>query len=205
MDASHSRANLLTMPAELRNRIYELVLSADKGIECPDGTHMIEIASPSDEDSWTDEGWQPAYFSTKGWCTQPPLTRVSRQVRAETLPVYLGVNIFVIYVEGNCHLNVGDSEHWFRSMPKMHHHFIKNLQVRFGVNSSTVGLPGKRMARVLHHLKIGVAEEAVSTWVAPKAKYTGRGDFCDWEMVPEVIEEEKTKLYQDELEELFSW
>lgn len=50
--ASHAEANLLTLPAQLRNRIYQLVLIANYGTKRPDETYAIEIASPDTGDGF---------------------------------------------------------------------------------------------------------------------------------------------------------
>lgn len=204
IEASHARANLMTLPAELRNRIYEFVLVADDGIECPDGSHTIECAEPSEESSWKGhEEYMPAYFGTLTWCTQPPLTRVCRELRAETLTAYYGLNAFVVYVEGSDDWsNLNGSEAWFSRLPAQTHRLIKNLHVRFCVNSSETGLPGRRMARVAQKLGLDVSEAAVTTWVGSEMTYTGHGEYDNWNRVVDVDGEEVQRKY-DEVEKGF--
>lgn len=206
MQASHDRANLMKLPVELRNRIYELVLVADAGIKRPDGSYMIEIGSPYDESKWSFEemGWDPRYWSTPCWCQQPPLTRISRQLRAAALVVYYGLSTFIVYVEGcEPRLNLGEARPWVSSLPTASQRLIKDLHVRFCPNSSQTGLPGKRMASVLGALNFDVPEKAVTVWVAPEIAATYRGHFEDWQLL-EDAKNSAEECQHSEVEEGFS-
>lgn len=190
---------------ELRNRIYELVLAADDGIQLEDGSFMIEIG---DLMTGNEEGSEPQYTFTPFWCMQPPSTQVSRQVRAETLPVHYGSNTFVVYIEEcGClsaeeeviSLRMADGGVWLQSMTFANRRLLNHLRVRFCPNTSTVGLPRCKMARVLQDIGIGVPENAISTWARPFAKYTGPGEFGDWEDVS-VSKEGRSESDEDEVE-----
>ncbi|KAK4574877.1 hypothetical protein LTR86_001719 [Recurvomyces mirabilis] len=76
--ATPSPPTLVTLPPELRNRIYELVLPVGQ---------VIDIL--------------PAYNEAH---QSPPITCVNRQLRRETLPIYYGNNTFqssIGYPPGN--------------------------------------------------------------------------------------------------------
>lgn len=64
------------LPAELRNRIYHLALVEDEPIEVTDNFGLIL------------KPYAPSH--------QPALTRTSRQIRSETLPIYYGENAFLM-------------------------------------------------------------------------------------------------------------
>lgn len=82
MEEAKSRISFMTLPPELRNRIYQLTLLPSKGDSgCVDNTTAIDLKTPN---------------ST--WTRQPALTKVSRQIRAESLPLYYGLNKFVVRI-----------------------------------------------------------------------------------------------------------
>lgn len=77
---SHVRG-ILSLPPELREQIFTLALhSQTKSLV----TFRLE--------SFQRESYTEA--------TQPPLTRVSRQIRAEALPLFYKVNDFVVHTHG---------------------------------------------------------------------------------------------------------
>lgn len=71
----------LQLSAELRNRIYELALIHPQTRYVPCRCPWSEMTIGSIED--------PV-------CHQPPLTRLCRQIRNESLPVYYGNNVFIV-------------------------------------------------------------------------------------------------------------
>ncbi|KAK6394196.1 hypothetical protein LTR65_002042 [Meristemomyces frigidus] len=75
-----SKCHLLSLAAELRNRIYELVLVNDKGRIHADLDDYI-------------------YCSDNHAVLQPALTRVSREVRNDTLPIFYGQNTFQVSLD----------------------------------------------------------------------------------------------------------
>ena len=105
MAQSKANSGLLKLSAELRNRIYEIVLTArvgDKNHSCeregqitinPADNHYdprveFEVEDYEDEDDVNDVKRMP---------TQPAITKTSRQIREETLPIYYGENTFIAY------------------------------------------------------------------------------------------------------------
>ncbi|OQO06649.1 hypothetical protein B0A48_08436 [Cryoendolithus antarcticus] len=86
--------SLLTLPPELRLQIFALALS-------PYPKTLVTFHL----DPYQREDYVEA--------TQPALTRVSRQLRAEALPLFYQQNSFVLHSEGK----KGDErERWFRGM-----------------------------------------------------------------------------------------
>lgn len=106
-DTDSTKPGLLTLPAELRNRIPELVLVEQQPIKPFDGSGGQEVAVP------------------------PALTAVSRQLRAESVPVYYGRNDFHISTGANfgpgpdCDRGVLRLKAWLSShdhhLPRMPH------------------------------------------------------------------------------------
>jgi hypothetical protein len=73
------RCRLLELPAELRDAIYEFALTSSK----PTVTFQL--------DKYQKDSYAQAI--------QPALTRVSRQIRAESLPVYYACNDFILHTD----------------------------------------------------------------------------------------------------------
>ena len=76
---SKHESGLLELPAELRATIFEYALTSDK----PVVAFLL--------DAYQRESYQEA--------TQPFLTRISRQVRHESLPLFYGCNEIVLHTE----------------------------------------------------------------------------------------------------------
>ncbi|KAK0258746.1 hypothetical protein B0A54_15292 [Friedmanniomyces endolithicus] len=74
------RCRLFELPPELRIAIFEYALTSDKTVV----TFRL--------DDYQRDSLQEA--------VQPALTRVNRQVRLETLPVWYGCNILILHTEG---------------------------------------------------------------------------------------------------------
>lgn len=77
---AQNQSPLLELPAELREAIFELAVVSEKPIV----TFKL--------DQYQKDSYQEA--------RQPAITRVSRQVRSESLPIYYDCNNFVIHTEG---------------------------------------------------------------------------------------------------------
>ena len=59
------------------------------------------------------------YGYVNDWAKQPALTRVSRQVRAETLPMYYGSNAFVVYADfQTAGPTFKGAQHWLQHIGK---------------------------------------------------------------------------------------
>ena len=88
MEAAKGRISFLTLSPELRNRIYELAccpLRDGEGGEAHSTAIRIEP--------------RESYELSAPFATQPALTKVSRQIRQETLPIYYGTNEFNLYLD----------------------------------------------------------------------------------------------------------
>jgi hypothetical protein len=75
------RSRLLDLPAELREYIFSLVVTSEKP------TVAFEL------DKYQKESYEQA--------AQPSLTKVSRQVRREALPLYFERNEIIVYTDGD--------------------------------------------------------------------------------------------------------
>lgn len=83
------KSHLLALPAELREHIFSLAVLSAK----PTVTFRL--------DKFQKESYEEA--------SQPPLTRVSRQIRREALPLYYDVNEFILHTEGE---KAEDAHRW---------------------------------------------------------------------------------------------
>ena len=102
MEAAKSRSSFMSLSPELRNRVYDLVMIPNK-----DGAGGVEhsraicvqqaVVYVYDSDETDDDNERIYGEVVKRWRNQPAITRVSRQVRAETLPMYYGLNEFIAY------------------------------------------------------------------------------------------------------------
>jgi len=94
-----AKPTFLNLPAEIRGHIFEFVLSS---------TEIVTFRLDS--------------FQRQSYCeaVQPALTRVSRQVRSESLPIYYACNDFVLHTEGP---KADDAHRWLqcnaRHLPDM--------------------------------------------------------------------------------------
>jgi len=79
MTCSDEHSHSMRLPAELRDRIYELALVSDEQFE-------IDVKYSRND--------RRKYVRTIRPPVEPPLLRVSRQIRDEALPVHYGNNIF---------------------------------------------------------------------------------------------------------------
>lgn len=96
------RSRLLELPPELREAIYEYIALAEN----PLVTFRL--------DSYQQDTYQQA--------TQPALTRVSVQVRRESLPIYYSCNEFILHAEGT---KAADARRWLicnaHYLPRIRH------------------------------------------------------------------------------------
>ena len=79
------------LPPEIRDAIYEFALTSDKPV----------VAFCLDH--YQRDSYQEA--------TQPPLTRVNRQIRRESLPVFYGCNDIVLHSDSS---KASDTHRWLR-------------------------------------------------------------------------------------------
>lgn len=120
------RCRLLELPAELRDLIYDFALTSPK----PLVTFHLDAYQ---KDSYTH-------------ATQPPLTRVSRQLRYETLPIYYSSNAFVLHTEG---AKAEDAQHWLQCIePHIPKLWRIELWVRYVMYINTRSSVAQGMLRV---------------------------------------------------------
>ena len=105
------RCHLLELPPELREAIYAFALVSYK----PTVTFKLDRYQ---QDTYTQ-------------ANQPPLTRVSRQIRQETLPVWYGGNDIVLHAEGG---KADDARKW---LVRHEQHLPKLRQVSFWIRYVT--------------------------------------------------------------------
>ena len=106
----------LQLSAELRNRIYELALVHPQ-------TKYVPCRCP-----WSEIGID----STEAPVCQPPLTRLCRQIRNESLPVYYGNNVFIVDVNDihyrrgvQCTIETG----WLRAIGPHNRRSLQNVYI----------------------------------------------------------------------------
>ena len=144
MAEAQSNISFFSLSAELRNRIYDLVLCptehGDGGepralstaiyIGHPDEDAVDDVGS-DDEDDFTFFG-----IHRTVWATQPPITKVSRQVRLEALPIYYGTNRFLVYekggeiIEGGREVSFPGAIEWLKAIGPANARLLKNINVR---------------------------------------------------------------------------
>ena len=100
----------LEMPAELRNRVYEIALISRNGIDLSHYWHY-------------DEG--PGFQET---AAQPSLTRICHQVRQESLLVFYGANWFLTGLRPKMWL-AERTEDWLQAIGHKNKSMIKHLYI----------------------------------------------------------------------------
>lgn len=122
-ERSADPSGLLQLPPEIRDVIYEFALTSDH----PVVTFRL--------DTYQQDSYQEA--------TQPPLTRVSRQVRQESLPIYFDCNEFILHAEGS---KVQNAHRWLicnsLHLPKLRHlsFWVRYVTLRNDRNGSSGAL-----------------------------------------------------------------
>lgn len=137
----------MSLPPELRNRIYEDVLTPENdGEGGVPGTRAIAVGIPLMDTTkrYAHEEWPHSHLQTTCWARQPFLTLVSKTVRAETLPVYYGMNHFVSCSETvdptgkQCHTVYGRESfeyelsgtlQWLERIGTQNKVLVKNLEI----------------------------------------------------------------------------
>lgn len=99
--AAKTRTSFLSLPAELRTRIYELVVMPKQRSETEQEEGLVDPHSPAiplgyDYTAFPKNSKEVSYNMPQNrWAFQPAITRTSRQVRREALPVYYSQNEFI--------------------------------------------------------------------------------------------------------------
>lgn len=124
---SKSRSGFARLSAELRNRVYELCLIPEDGAggatyECSRSNEYMRgicVQTYEQHDRYSEFTSEPWGSLTSLRC-QPAITRVSQQIRQETLPVYYGINEFLAYGD-----DVQDVKYWLKSISESNASMIK--------------------------------------------------------------------------------
>lgn len=99
--------SFLDLPAELRNQIYSYMESLHADLcKDPPTTYRRRRIADGGNTTCSDGAWWAHYAPTSlsggiAFPTQPPITRVCRQIRNETLPIFYGANDFV-FLDSYC-------------------------------------------------------------------------------------------------------
>lgn len=179
MAQSKRHISFLSLPPEQRNQIYELALVPQQKSQAGvDDSTAIYIGRPITGHrligSFGDENER---FQLTEWAKQPAITRVSRQLRMETLPMYYGLNEFFTKI-----LNRGlnwapvpqdndpieqwaDMDHlfaWLGTMGQANRDLVKRLTVR-----SARKLGHHWLAKQLDQRRLTVPSACITqlTWV----------------------------------------
>lgn len=136
------RCRLLELPAEIREHIFTFVVVPEQPIV----TFRL--------DKFQKESYEEA--------SQPSITRVSRQVRRESLPLFYECNDFIIHTDGD---KAEDAERWFHysqlHLSKLCHlTFWVRYVSRLDTTSPSSGAVG---VSVRHNPRAGTWE-AVNGW-----------------------------------------
>lgn len=183
MTESKAHISFMSLSAELRNHIYELVVTPDRAGEGGvDGELAICVQDVRFEMDDSMTTWADSYGWTGSWRKQPAITRVSRQVRDESLPIYYGVNNFVAHPIPGCRRKsqLHQARVWLRKIGVANARRIK----RFGIYCPH-GLLMKRdvMMQQLNPRLVGLAESSVTLY--------REEDELEWIEVEEDVEEEQ--------------
>lgn len=121
-EVSNQRCRFLTLPGEIRNYIYDLAVPQDRNIGVSATRDLIEIC---------------------------PLLGVSRQVQAETMPIFFGSNTFMILLR-----SLAKRSHYHLRQKKAQRSFtedafasLRNLQL---VNNYLCRIGRQRLPHCLH-------------------------------------------------------
>ena len=108
------QSSFLRLPAELRNHIYQMVLVK---------SDLIDTTCSS------------TFYKMQALVAQPALTKVCRQIRAETLPIFYGANVFLVAKRYNCIMdwNIGSPpmDAWFQAVGRTSCRRFKHLYIDY--------------------------------------------------------------------------
>lgn len=145
MEASKARQNLLDLPAEVRNRIYEYVLAPGgremRTVELRPRSTWRGVSQVMGRASFASEPSQnQPLFSTASQKT-PALCRVSTPVRLETLPMYYANTSFILHLVIDIPFHeqpkvCSSIEHWLAAIGKTSVQLVRSVQVIIARNSN---------------------------------------------------------------------
>ncbi|KAK5120899.1 hypothetical protein LTR85_005966 [Meristemomyces frigidus] len=177
MEASKARVSFMSLSPELRNRIYELVVKPRKiGDGGVDGERAICVQDACIE-NYDDVGDDLDYGNLTAWRKQPAITKVSRQVRAETLPMYYGGNLLVAYLDVSLDIDdnpLSTARHWLERIGKANAALIKHFEIRASIALDVESDPEDLMAACLSASKLGLTRASVKVLLV---KFYGPGEM----------------------------
>lgn len=124
---------LLALPPELREQVFSYAVFSSK----PTVTFRL--------DKYQRETYEQA--------SQPPLTRVSRQIRRESLPLYFENNAFVFHTEG---LKAEDAARWLhRNSSHLGRLYCLKIWVRYVAANERTPASGALAVECRHDVRSG--------------------------------------------------
>ena len=138
LSKQHPMASLLSLPAEIRNRIWELcVVTQPRDGKAVWGHYIYPIkTSPSHSPSFTAacrNDWKAA--------AQPPLTKICRQVRHEALPMFYSMNMFTLQLRSDANRDRMDcfASRWLKDMGRANQEYLEHVEIRAWWNIHRTG------------------------------------------------------------------
>lgn len=172
VEATHSRISFMSLSLELREMVYDLVLISDETDENHFDPRNWPIAEAyihnmykrpviclqqceTNVYEYTDYyGWKSA------WTKQPALTRVSREVRAETLPIFYKKNEFVAFSDYPEKDSLAATQAFLRSIGNHNASLILHLTLLFP-HAGTHEIIGEEVRKELDGESLGLGRASV--------------------------------------------
>lgn len=136
MPEPKTSTGLLTLPPELRNRIYEYVVRPGEDEGGVTGEQAICVHNAP---NYCDATAATHHGRLTTWRVQPALTRVCRQTRNEALQIYYWANTFVDYVSGE--YDFDGIAGWAWDIGKVNAARVNQLSLRFKDGCHDVDVP----------------------------------------------------------------
>lgn len=182
--ATKARCSFLSLPPELRNRIYKLVVASRDDSEGDPAPHF----TPETVHDASRRGPYIMVRIDNVKLQQPALTKVSTQLRKECLPIFYGANEFVValkrfreprrqvtvnipgleggqirtetrYWTGERY-HLGDADEWFRAIGRANRALLKRISV-FSTFKRCPPVSPRRFVAMAEPWKDGLREYAV--------------------------------------------
>ena len=139
----------MSLSSELRNRIYDVVFQPEyeevMGIE-----HIKAVQIERSTISTGPDGGSIIDYDPRA--VQPAITRLSRQIRAETLPIFYGTTKFAVNSTTLCfgthtaelpwEFLLERARQWLNSLGETNRKLVKDLEVRHELAFKPPGPPG---------------------------------------------------------------
>ena len=186
---SKDRMSFLSLPAELRTRIYELVTipQSDRETNYETGytfrkqpairigcRNILGSASRHMQNT-------PAGRNCRGWALQPSITRISRQVRTESLPVYYGANEFFFEPydrkeNANTPVEFPYVQRWLKAIGPENRNLLKTVSIRGG-SLNYRWYSARRFVALMAKRGIDLPDNVVSSFHLTRENDFGRCDM----------------------------